>query len=173
MFDLGGNDGGWETDNSRSPTSGSAGRGLPPLALLRLSPGSLLLAPLRCAPVSLGERHLSASPPRFLWLHFAGVWGPRGEAGPPGGASPRLFAVIAQPVRPMGGSRNEKRGGENLRNTLVGAPSRFQVVFLPACPGLSLVVWGPRAGVRFVSFLAWKVHKSLTTIYKIGYGRNR
>ena len=136
-------------------------------------PRQLALAPLRCAPVSLGERHLSASPPRFLWLPFAGVWGPRGEAGTPGGASPRLFAVIAQPVRPMGGSRNEKRGGENLRNTLVGAPSRFQVVFLPACQDLSLVVWGPRAGVRSVLFLDWKVHKFSTNIDKIGYGRDR
>ena len=157
--------------------------GLRPLALpVGASLRSLCFA---WAPAACFWRHCGARPspwgsgtcplppPRFLWLPFAGVWGPRGEAGTPGGASPRLFAVIAQPVRPMGGSRNEKRGGGNLRNTLVGAPSRFQAVFLPACQDLSLVVWGPRAGVRSVLFLDWKVHKFSTSIDKIGYGRDR
>jgi hypothetical protein len=100
-------------------------------------PRQLALAPMRCAPVSLGERHLSASPPRFLWLPLraSGALG-RGLA-PMVGRPPVLFAVIAQPVRPSGGSRNEKRGGENSRNNLVGAPSRFQAVLLPVfwvCP---------------------------------------
>ena len=76
------------------------------------------------------------------------------------GRPPVLFAVIAQPVRPSGGSRNEERGGEKLQEQLgwrpLQVPGRFASSFL----GLSLVVWGPRAGVRFFPFLAWKVTKS-------------